>query len=319
MKNEQLSNEAVDIAIWRREEEFAEYPEGARDKTLVYCSIPESHRFLSAGKRYLFKRSYSRYKEQFWVEIFAYKLGSKMGITVPPAFVAYDSKQNQSGALIEWFLKQDGTNNEIYVPGGDYCQQYISDFDRKKGEKHNFETIVEIFNDVSVSSLLFKFNDDWKNYWAKTFVFDALIGNTDRHQDNWGIIMSPNHGKIYISPVFDNGTSMGHEIYLDKFDYHNDERIKKYIENGRHHMKWELNDAVSMGHLEMLKKLVAKFSETQQTMLTCLRAVNDEIFKSILDDLIAFDVPVRLSAERAAFMLKLLQFRHRQLLSGLEN
>jgi hypothetical protein len=55
-------------------------------------------------------------------------------------------------------------------------------------------------------------------FWAKALTFDALIGNTDRHQDNWGIIITrqteaPNKiKKMRISPVFDNGTSMGHEI-----------------------------------------------------------------------------------------------------------
>jgi hypothetical protein len=53
-------------------------------------------------------------------------------------------------------------------------------------------------------------------------------------------------------------------------------------------------------------------------MLDCLKKVNYEILKDILDKLTACDVPVRLTAERAAFMLKLLQFRHQRLLSELE-
>jgi hypothetical protein len=71
-------------------------------------------------------------------------------------------------------------------------------------------------------------------------------------------------------------------------------------------------------HLELLKKLADKYPETQKVMLDCLKKVNYESFKNILDNLTAFDVPVRLTAERAAFMLKLLQFRHQRLLSELE-
>jgi hypothetical protein len=29
----------------------------------------------------------------------------------------------------------------------------------------------------------------WLELWVKMFTFDALIGNTDRHQNNWGIIV----------------------------------------------------------------------------------------------------------------------------------
>lgn len=36
----QRCDQAVDISDWRRDQEFAEYPEGARDKTLLYCPSP---------------------------------------------------------------------------------------------------------------------------------------------------------------------------------------------------------------------------------------------------------------------------------------
>src|SRR6266498_2244439 len=97
-------DQPVNVTDWLQDEEFAQYPEGARDKTLLYCPNPSPFDFLKADHRYLFKRSSPRYPEQFWTEILAYRLGAHMDIDVPPAFVAYDSKKNQSGALIEWFL-----------------------------------------------------------------------------------------------------------------------------------------------------------------------------------------------------------------------
>ncbi len=319
----QSIDQAIDVSDWRRHEELGEYPEGARDKTLLYCPSSTPGDFLKAGHRYLFKRSSHRYPEQFWAEILAYRLGASMGIAVPPAFVAYDSKRNQSGALIEWFLEQiTPLNDENYVPGGDYCQQYILDFDRKKGGQHNFETVSQIFEDLIKKYPYF--NENWKNFWAKTFAFDALIGNTDRHQDNWGIILTPFQGdtlqeKIRISPVFDNGTSMGSEITSNKFNfYSSDDNLKRYILKGWHHMKWRLHDRSSAGHLEMLMKFADCYPETRQLMVDYLRKVNNDTFKSTLQVLVEFDVPVRLTPERAAFMLRLLQFRHQYLLHELE-
>lgn len=145
----QTTNQPINVTDWRRDEEFAQYPEGARDKTLLYCPEPAPYIFLKAGYRYLFKLSSPRHPEQFWAEIIAYRLGIEMDVDVPPAFVAYDSKTNQSGALIEWFLRPIGLlSSEDYIAGGDYCQQYIPDFDRKKGKKHNFETVRQIFEDL---------------------------------------------------------------------------------------------------------------------------------------------------------------------------
>lgn len=164
MKFLQSSNQPVDVSDWRRDEEFAEYPEGARDKTLLYCPSPPPFNFLKEKHRYLFKLSSTRYPEQFWVEILAYLIGVRMGVPVPPAFAAYDSKRNQSGALIEWFLNPiPFLGDEIYTPGGDYCQQYIPNFDRKKGKQHNFETIIQIFNELD--SLNWK-NDGQKSYYS---------------------------------------------------------------------------------------------------------------------------------------------------------
>ncbi len=37
MEIKQLANQAVDVSDWIRDEEFAEHPEGARDKALLYC------------------------------------------------------------------------------------------------------------------------------------------------------------------------------------------------------------------------------------------------------------------------------------------
>lgn len=320
----QPTYQPIDVADWLRDEEFAQYPEGARDKTLLYCSLPAPYNFLKAGHRYLFKRSSPRYPEEFWGEILAYRLGSHMGIDVPPAFVAFDSKQVQSGALIEWFLYPRGVlSYEVSIAGGDYCQQYIPNFNRKKGEQHNFETVSQIFEDLHKRYPAFDAN--WKMYWAKTFVFDALIGNTDRHQDNWAIIATlayaekaPVLREMRISPVFDNGTSMGREISPSKFkDYEDNGYLEKYVSRGWHHMRWTIGSP-KIGHIAMLQKFINKYPETRQNMLACLKKLTSETFKTILNELAAFDVPVRLTAERAAFMLKLLQFRHQHLLIELE-
>lgn len=130
--------------------------------------------------------------------------------------------------------------------------------------------------------------------------------------------MSPKDEEIRISPVFDNGTSMGHEISQNKFKYYDEnDHLMKYIFKGWHHMKWRL-DGQQMGHIEMLQKLIEQYPEARKIMLNCLKKVTNETFKTILDDLATFTVPVKLTAERAAFMLKLLQLRHQHLLVELE-
>ncbi len=214
---------------------------------------------------------------------------------------------------------------EVFTSGGDYCQQYLPNFERKKGEQHNFETIIAIFSQLTMIP-----EQEWQSYWAKTFLFDALIGNTDRHQDNWGIItkieITANEEKpeikgMRIAPVFDNGTSMGHEIFAQNFHAYEENRNKKlynYISKGAHHIKWTLKDEDSMKHAEILKKLVDRYPETLPIMQKCLAQVNHKVFKKILDELTVFSSPVTLTNERARFMLHLLQARHEYLMIELE-
>lgn len=324
----QPKNQPVDITKWGgdNENEFDPYPEGARDKTLVYSPAIPPYCFLKANHQYLFKLSRDRCPEQFWVEIFAYQLGVHMDISVPATFVAYNDTKKQCAALIEWFLFSSSSVKEEFESGGDLCQQRIPNFDQKRGKQHNFETISRICQDLQDKNPTLNF--DWKMHWAKTFLFDALIGNKDRHQSNWGIIRTWEYGEavpsssikeIRISPVFDNGTSMGYEFPSNKFEKFNDVKcLEKYVLNGRHHMKWRVDDEYGMHHSEMLTKYASIYPETRQIMLNCLRMVNDEIFKKILSDLTKFDVPVKLTPGRANFMLKLINFRHQRLQNELD-
>lgn len=315
MATTQKTNQVVDVALWQRSQEFAQYPVGAREKTLLYCSSLAPYPFLRAGHLYLFKHSVARYPEQFWVEIFAYRLGVLMGVPVPPAFAAFDSATGQPAALIEWFLEdQQNRVSEIYVAGGDYCQQYIPEYERTKGRQHNFKLITQICEDLERNSKLQK---DWLVYWAKALLFDALIGNTDRHQDNWGTIQSS--GEMRLAPVFDNGTSMGHEQHFKKMDlFKGDDHLKRYVIKGVHHMKWNVSDSAGMGHGELLKRMITQYPQVRLGMLECLQKIDESVFKLILDELVAFDVPVKLTAQRAELMLRLLQFRYKYLLNELE-
>lgn len=51
--------------------------------------------------------------------------------------------------------------------------------------------------------------------FAGYLMFDALIGNGDRHHDNWGVIDGPRDLR-YIAPAFDQATGLGYQEVADK-------------------------------------------------------------------------------------------------------
>ncbi|MDP1615349.1 MAG: HipA domain-containing protein [Methylococcales bacterium] len=316
MEQTQNIDQPVNTTAWLQDEEHPRYPEGARDKALLYCPDRAPYPFLKTNHRYLYKRSSPKYPEQFWVEVLAYRLGAKMNIEVPPAFVAYNTDENTAAALIEWFLLSD---SERSIPGGDFCQQQLPSFDRKKGKQHNVEMLQTIFREIESEN---KIQLHWEKYWSKALLFDALIGNTDRHQENWCIIETPHADNqtqtLRFCPVFDNGTSMGHEIPATDFEKFKDPKyVERYVSRGWHHLRWNLHDPKAMKHIPMLMKWVQQHPETRKIMLSCLDRINHLVFEDTLNHLMSFRVPIPLTTARATLMLELLRYRHKKLLETL--
>lgn len=186
----------------------------------------------------------------------------------------------------------------------------IPDYDRKKGGQHNFETIIKIFTEwVTVRK--------WQEKWATILLFDAIIGNTDRHQENWEIYSYfAESGELVeeLSPAFDNGTSMGYDILPENIKKRL-ANLEPYINKGTHHMMWSINDTKHAGHCELLEKLVAKFPQTIQVIKAKLRTDISAIAKEI-EQLTEYDIrneKYKLSKERADFITQLIEFRYNRL------
>lgn len=47
-----------------------------------------------------------------------------------------------------------------------------------------------------------------KKFFWDTFIVDALLGNWDRHNGNWGYLHNRKTDEVKIAPVFDNGSSL---------------------------------------------------------------------------------------------------------------
>lgn len=311
---EQPPAEPVDVARWRADEEFGVYPEGARDKSLLYSPDPAGHDFLVPNHRYLFKHANNRYPDQFWTEIIAYRIGCMLGVAVPPAFVAWDSSSGVCGALIEWFLDYPGGPEERYAPGGDYMTRMIPGYERKKGEQHNLESIIALMKVLTQKGIL---DDVWQIWWCDVLLFDALIGNTDRHQDNWGLLWTA-EGRARMAPVFDNGTSLGHEIFPHKMAaFYEPGRLAHYINRGTHHLRWHIADQRHGQHAALIARLYVRTPELREHVKKRLAAFNMEAMGAIISGMTEFDIPIPLSPVRAEFVRRLTEARYQTLVDAL--
>ena len=51
-------------------------------------------------------------------------------------------------------------------------------------------------------------NIETKEKFWDMFVIDSLIGNTDRHNGNWGFLLNKTTGKVSFSPIYDCGSCL---------------------------------------------------------------------------------------------------------------
>ncbi len=310
-----LPDSPIDVANWSEDEQWANYPEGARPKSAYFPPEELLPDFIKPERRYLFKRSQRRYPEQFWAEVAAYQIGCLLNVDVPPAYPAINSASGECAALIEWFY-EDG--KALFEMGGHFMQQSIEGFDRVRGDQHNFHSINVLFRTLQREGSV---APGWTEEWAKMLLFDALCGNTDRHQDNWGVLFNlaaiPPVGGL--SPCYDNGTSLGHELWEEhQGKKWNEARWLKYITDGTHHMRWTLESPARENHISGVGKVAVLFPSTRAQMYERLSAFDMNALHGTLEKMSAIAMPIRLTSWRAALIYKLVDNRRRLLLAALQ-
>lgn len=142
--------------------------------------------------------------------------------------------------------------------------------------------------------------------------FDALIGNTDRHQDNWELLWNQEKARhVRMSPVFDNGTSLGYEILESKIDdFYQSDKMKSYIRKGRHHLRWQLKDERRCQHLDLLHRLTIKFPNLNDQVKEKLALFHSDQLRSVMDNCRKYSVPIPLTQKRADFICHLVTSRY---------
>lgn len=297
----------IAIGSWEIDAEFGTYPQGARAKEAFYAPDGPSEAVVVPGLRYLFKRSKRSYPDQFWGEVVAYRIGCLLGVDVPPAFAAYHEGSGHCGALIEWFYR-DG--EETLVHAGDMLQSVVQpDLDRKQGRRHNLKDNIRLLRLLAQQGVL---KMDWRKWWVDALLFDCLIGNTDRHQDNWGFLFSRGGSTpaCRLTPLFDNGTSLGHERFPLRVASWSPDQFARYVRKGTHHVHRSLDDPPgTRGHVELLSWMLAEWPETKDGARSRIAGIGIGEIREAIGDLLHIELPVPFGVGRMDFVLELLDLR----------
>lgn len=157
--------EIYDISDWIYKEWIG--TGGTRDKKFV--ENPAN------GKVYFFKESIERYPSEFWAEIISSKVGQHLGFDVLDYNIGIDGVT--LGCVCESMIDQ--TSEEL-EHGVNLLKESIPNFKLTDRPQIGFDEV----------ELSFKNYKGFINSFIEMLVFDAIIGNQDRHSENWAIIRS---------------------------------------------------------------------------------------------------------------------------------
>lgn len=166
-----------DVSNWLKMS--APSTKGTRDKFVLIKPDTEDMYFL----KFPMVRKNRDYTPENWSEVLAYEIGNALGFNV----LRYDlAAHNGRVGCISKNMTIPG-NNETLVEGHSILSHHDSTYD--PSDKNAYSRYTFGF----VRDALISYNaETYLADFIHTLVFDAIIGNSDRHQSNWGIVQSIN-------------------------------------------------------------------------------------------------------------------------------
>lgn len=215
---------------------------GTRDKGVYIAPTRQTFYFKTS-----IKQNRKDYPFEFWSEIAASRLGILLGLPVLEYHIA--SCGDKIGCISPNMID---IRKEELIEGVNLILQFEPNFRDVCKTNHHFEKIETALKSVNLI--------EYRRIAVEMIMFDCIIGNTDRHSENWALIRNKDGESLYTSfkktnlfkrylaywkihkefdipffkvpkllaiirhrfaPFYDNGSSLGREL--------SEERIEKLL------------------------------------------------------------------------------------------
>lgn len=198
---------------------------GTRDKIVLKRS--------KKGRVYFLAKTYDKDIGELRSEVCASNIGRLFGFRVQKTWLCKIPQhkslglRHSSGVLIQLDIRrQRETRRKKFSEDLLHGADMISLVDKKFGNlknlkgKRNVYTLKIVVDSIRNYVSSHAGSDKLWDQFFELLVFDALIGGTDRHYYNWGVLEKADTGEfIRLAPAFDNGISLmwKMEEYRPKF------------------------------------------------------------------------------------------------------
>lgn len=248
-------------------------PMGSKDK--FWCELPQAS---GVEGHWLFKHPRD---EPGKAEHVAEKISCEIArlLRVECADVELAEFQKWRGTIARDFRK----SGEVLVHGNEIIAGRVTDYDPERKRRTSDHTWSRIRQ--AISSVCGDRCEEDLGQLASYLLLDALIGNTDRHHENWGLLrsgvgVSASHR---LAPSFDHASSLGREM-LDERRVRliKERKIEEYVRSGRGAIYLEELGEGAISPLTLVEKLMPVMSGHFRALLPNLWKVTDKQIDGIL-------------------------------------
>lgn len=188
--------------------------------------------------RWLFKRPRGKSGEH-WAEKIAEQVANLLDI--PHGKVELAEFNGERGSATRSFVGED----EILFHGNQILGETMLSYDAKMEFSQSDHTLDNIFRGLNAVFALSGDAEAAKRQFAEYATLDALIGNTDRHHENWGIVRRKGASGGWarrLAPSYDHASSLGRELLDPARDRRLGDGVERYVERGRGGIYWNSDD-----------------------------------------------------------------------------
>ena len=238
---------------------------GSRVKKIVVDNNGNKAYFKYEGNGYLVSEACS--------EKMCYEIAKILGYDCARIELANDSE----GIL--------GVLNYLFIDIGDVEHidsiSYLKTYDSERAKYYTISNIKKKLDTL---------DENLFEGFIKVMVFDALVGEQDRHEENWGIERLGDQYRF--SPLYDNGCSLlnkfKNEIYANNY-YSGKKDFDAYINRSKT-LIYKEDNIKQYKHFELIEYLNIHYNKLVQTEILNLNKLTDEIIENIVgkipDDLL---------------------------------
>lgn len=268
------------------------------------------------GAEWLFKRGRSN---EDWPERVAAELARSLEL--PHALVELANCSGEPGIITRSFLQK----GDQLVHGNELLFQLNADYPRAgvyHNPEHSADAVAECLKRLAVMpwpDAQFRLPDIFDGYalFVGYLLFDAWIGNSDRHHENWAVVQRGE--QRLLAPTYDHGSSMGRnepEESIARLRRGSDHRatVKSYARKCRSALYNPAKPSKPMLTVDAFQYVCRQHPSAGAYWLYKLRQVSDDFVKDNL-----MRVPgTRISELKREFAYEIIRFNRERLLEQLE-